>query len=80
MHRKTSCGSDNDIEELIHFENQDKCSPNVTGTIERTLFRSKTIKQALKQYKLVNTISVMKESCNIDLLVGNGYHVGIVST
>ena len=79
MHGTTSCGSDNDIEEWIHFQNQDKCSPNVNGTIERTLFRSKTIKQALKQYKLANTIPMKKESCNIDLLVRNGYHLDIVS-
>ena len=54
--------------------------PNVTGTIERTPFRSETIKQTLKQCELADTISVKKESCNIDLLVGNDYYAGIVST
>ena len=54
--------------------------PNITGTIERTPFRSETIRQTLKQYKLADTIPVKKESCNIDLLIGNDYYVDIVST
>ena len=53
--------------------------PNITGTIERTPFRSETIKQTLKQYELADTIPVKKESCNIDLLIGNDYYVDIVS-
>ena len=54
--------------------------PNITGTIERTPFRSETIKQTLKQYELADTIPVKKESCNIDLLIGNDYYADIVST
>ena len=54
--------------------------PNITGTIERTLFRSETIKQTLKQYELADTIPVKKGSCNIDLLIGNDYYADIVST
>ena len=54
--------------------------PNITGTIERTPFRSATNKQTLKQYELADTIPVKKESCNIDLLIGNDYYVDIVST
>ena len=54
--------------------------PDITGTIERTPFRSETIKQALKQYELADTMPVKKESCNIDLLIGNDYYAGIVST
>ena len=53
--------------------------PNITGTIERTPFRSETIKQTLKQYELADTIPVKKESCNIDLLIGNDYYADIVS-
>ena len=34
--------------------------PNVTSTIERTPFRSETIKQTLKQYELADTIPVKK--------------------
>ena len=54
--------------------------PDITGTIERTPFRSETIKQALKQYELADTMPVKKESCNIDLLIGNDYYADIVST
>ena len=54
--------------------------PDITGTIERTPFRSETIKQTLKQYELADTMPVKKESCNIDLLIGNDYYAGIVST
>ena len=54
--------------------------PSVTSTIERTPFRSKTIKQTLKQYELADMIPVKKECCNIDLLVGNDYYGDIVST
>ena len=54
--------------------------PNITGTIERKPFRSETIKQTLKQYELVDTIPIKKESCNIVLLVGNYYYADIVST
>ena len=54
--------------------------PNITGTIERTPFRSETIKQTLKQYELADTIPVKKESCTIDLLLGNDYYADIVST
>ena len=54
--------------------------PNITGTIERTPFRSETIKQTLKQYELADTIPVKKGSCNIDLLIGNDYYADIVST
>ena len=53
--------------------------PNISGTIERTPFSSETIKQTLKQYELVDTIPVKKESWNIDLLVGNDYYADIVS-
>ena len=34
----------------------------------------------MKQYELVDTITANKESCNIDLLVGNDYFADIVST
>ena len=54
--------------------------PNITGTIERTPFRSETIKQTLKQYELADTIPMKKESCSIDLLTGNDYYADIVST
>ena len=54
--------------------------PNITGTIEKTLFRSETIKQTLKQYELADTIPVKKESCNIDLLIGDGYYADMDCT
>ena len=54
--------------------------PNITGTIERTPFRSETIKQTLKQYELAGTIPVKEESSNIDLLVRNDHYVDILST
>ena len=53
--------------------------PNNAGTIERTPFRSETIKQTLKQYELANVILVNKRSCSTDLLVGNDYY-DIIST
>ena len=34
----------------------------------------------MKQYELADTIPVKKESCNIDLLIGNDYYADIVST
>ena len=52
---------------------------NITDTIERIPFRSETIKQTLKQFELADTIPVKKESCNINLLVGNDYYADIVS-
>ena len=54
--------------------------PNITGTIERTPFRSETIKQTLKQYELADTIPVKKESCNIDLLIGDDYYADMDCT
>ena len=54
--------------------------PNITGTIERTPFRSETIKQTLKQYELADTIPVKNESCSNDLLIGNDYYADIVPT
>ena len=54
--------------------------PNVTGTIERTPFRSETIKQVLKQYELADTIPAKIGNCNSDLLVGNNYYGDIVLT
>ena len=54
--------------------------PNINGTIEKTPFRSEIIKQTMKQYELADTIPVKKESCNIDLLIGNDYYADIVST
>ena len=53
---------------------------NITGTIERTSFRSETFKQALKQFELADTIPVKKGNCNSDLLVGNNYYGDIVLT
>ena len=54
--------------------------PNVTGTGERTPFRSELIKQTLKQYEFAYTIPVKKEYCNMDLLVGNGCYTDVMST
>ena len=54
--------------------------PNITGTIERTPFRSETTKQTLKQYELADTIPVKNESCSNDLLIGNDYYADIVPT
>ena len=54
--------------------------PNVTGTSERTSFRSELIKQTLKQYEFAYTIPVKKEYCNMDLLVGNDCYADVMST
>ena len=42
---------------------------NVTGTNERTPFRSESIKQTLKQCELADTIPVKKEFCNNEISV-----------